>query len=78
MCQFAGAMFKFNERKSKFTVKVTCLKCIAPLEKSGHKEHKYERPISYSKTVMANIQSRSKVLQGYMFKTYGTIGKALS
>ena len=40
---------------------------------------KYERPMSYSKNIMANVQK--KVLghnQGHTFKLYGTIEKALS
>ena len=39
MCKFAGAMFKLYKSRSKFTVKVTCLKSMVTLEMYGHKEH---------------------------------------
>ena len=39
LCKFAGAKFKFYKSRSKFTVKVTCLKSMAPVERSGYKEH---------------------------------------
>ena len=39
LCKFAGAMFKLYKSRSKFTVKVTCLKSMVPLERYGHKEH---------------------------------------
>ena len=37
LCKFAGAMLKLYKRRSKFTVKVTCLKSMEPLERYGHK-----------------------------------------
>ena len=51
-------MFKFYKSMSKFTVKVTCLKCMVPLERYEHKEKyaKYERPVSYSKKNIVNIE----------------------
>ena len=40
---------------------------------------KYERPVSYSKKVMANVQKKVKGHgQGYMFKMHGTIRKESS
>ena len=38
--KFAGAMLKLYKRKSKLTVRVTCLKSMEPLERYGHKKHK--------------------------------------
>ena len=37
--KFVGTMFKLHKSRSKFTVKVTCLKSMVPLERYGHKEH---------------------------------------
>ena len=40
-------------------MKVTCLKSMVPLERYGHIRNtyaKYERPVSYSKKVMANVE----------------------
>ena len=55
--KFAGAMFKLYKSRSKFTVKVTCLKSMVPLERYGDKEYvKYKHPVSYTKKVKANVQ----------------------
>ena len=54
LCKFAGAMFKLYKSRSKFTVKVTCLKWKGMDIKNTYA--KYERPIVYSKIVMANVQ----------------------
>ena len=40
LCKFVGVMFKLYQSRSKFTVKVTCLKSMALLERYGHNEHK--------------------------------------
>ena len=53
LCKFAGAMFKLYKSRSKFTVKVTCLKWSMDIKNTYAK---YERPIVYSKIVMANVQ----------------------
>ena len=78
-----GAMLKLYESRSKYTVKVTCLKSIVPLERYGHKKHinyaKYERPVSYSKKVKANVQKYVKDYgQGHTLKICVTIEKGLS
>ena len=72
-------MFKFEKSRSKITVMVTYLKSMAPLERSGHKgiHAKYERPISCSKKVIANVPKKIKGHGlGHKFKLFGTIGKA--
>ena len=76
-------MLKFYKSRSKFTVKVTCLKSMAlPYWKGQDIRNtyaKYESPISYSEKAMADVQKYVKGLgQGHMFKIDGTIGKALS
>ena len=57
---------------------------MVPLERYGHKKHrntyaKYERPVSYTKKVQANVQKYVKDHgQGHTLKICVTTGKALS
>ena len=46
----------FFKSRSKVTVKVKCSKFTLPLENSRHKEHTYQKLISKSKKVMANVK----------------------
>ena len=59
-------MLKFYKSRSKVTVKVTCLKSMALSYWKGldirHIYVKYERPISYSEEVMANVQKKVNVI----------------
>ena len=79
-------ILKFYKLKSrsKLTVKVTCLKSMALSYWKGQGIRntycaKYERSLSYSKKVMANVQNLVKRHgAGHTFTTYGTIRKALS
>ena len=81
MCKLAGAILKFYKRRSKITVMVT-FKIYGTIGKEWGIRHtyaKYERPISYSTKVFANVQKKVKGHgQGLKFKHYGTVGKALS
>ena len=56
----AGAMLKFYKSRSKFTVNATCLKSMTLSYWKGqdimNTYAKYERPISYSKKIIANGQ----------------------
>ena len=76
LCKFAGAMFKLYKSRSKFTVKVICLKYMVSLDRYGHKEHKCHiwTHFSYSKRVMSKVTVNVTRLK-FMVQS---IGKALS
>ena len=70
LCKSAGAMFNSHKSRSKFTVKITCLKSMVPLGRYGHKEH------------ICQIWTPSLLQwgygQGHILKNFGTVWKALS
>jgi hypothetical protein len=50
------SMFKFLKSGSNIKVKVTMSKIMVPIERSCHKEHTYEIPITYHSEDMANVK----------------------
>ena len=90
LCKFAETMLKLYKSRSKFTVKVTCLNSMVPLERHGHKEHICQ--IWTPSLFMPNMntqsltvrklwpmfRSRSKVTVNVSHLKFMTIGKTLS
>jgi hypothetical protein len=70
------------ESGSNFKDKVTRSKVMIPIEKSCHKEHTYEIPITYYSKDMANVKVFKKWVnlegQGHKVKNFGTNKKVLS
>jgi hypothetical protein len=76
------AVIKFYKCRSNFKVKVRRSKIMVPIERSCHKEHIYEIPITFHSKDMANVKVFEKwvKLQGESLKVknYGTHRKVLS
>ena len=74
-------MFKLYQSRSKFTVKVTCLKSIVLLERYGHKEHNYANMNTQSLTVRKSwpmFKNRLKVTVKVTRSKFVIIRNALS
>jgi hypothetical protein len=71
---------EFLKSGSNFKVKVTRSKNLVPIERSCHKEHTYEIPITYHSKDIANVKVFEKWVkrQGHKVKKFGTYRKVLS
>jgi hypothetical protein len=75
-------MLKFLKSGSNIKVKVIRSKMLVPIERSCHKEHTYEIPITYHSKDMARVKVFEKWVklqgQGHKVKNFGTNRKVLS
>jgi hypothetical protein len=69
-------MLNFLKSGSNFNVKVTRSKVIIPIQRSCHKEHAYEIPITYHSKDMTNVEIFEKWVklqcQGHKVKNLST------